>query len=826
MSRPLLRIVAILVGAVVVIGVAAVAAVVLLIDAPAFKPRLETVVQNATGRAFNAGALHLGLGLPPTLTAENVSLANQPGGSRPEMATIGRISSRVALLALLRGQLSIARLDLDHADILLETDAAGRANWRFAPRAPAATGPAGAESTSLPRTPRFGIGDVRITNSRLIWRDGRTGRSVAFDLPRLDVSAPSDTSPVTLSGDTVFEGRAVTFSGQTGSLARLQDLNSAEPWPAKIAMQGPGLRANVQGSLTQPLQARGYTLDVDGAADSLADLQQFVSFPLPAARDVTFSAHVADSGGPHPAISNVALHAGASDFSAFMPGLSLARLDVAMPALDQPIQVAAEAALNGTPLHIAGTAGSVQRSNKTEPYPFDLSAETAGAAFTAKGVIAAPLKFTGLDLAVSARVQDLAALTTATGTKLPALTPLSFDGRVTDAEGGLVHGATLHGFTLTMPAGDLAGDLTFAPAPRPSLRGSLATKHLDLDALTRAFASVTSVTTPAATSAGRQGEPPKPAPPAEPPRLIPDTPLPLRWLLPVDADLQLTAGELIYRSLPVHSLATHVALLDGRLTLDPFAATLPGGNINLHLDVNARAPSPPIALTLHAPAIELKPLLTALSLPDDVGGTGSITADLRGQGATPRAIASALDGTFGLAMGEGEIDNRILGVLLGEVLRTVRVPPDAATGRTRLRCLALRMEATHGNATLSPLVLDTTRVLVQGTGSLNLADEGLQLRLRPLIRAGRPGVVVPVRVGGTLLHPKATVDTAGTLDSLANLLSRQAAGAERGADACAPALAAARFEPGTAAPAPQATPQPAAPVKPPKPVDILRNLLR
>jgi AsmA protein len=640
------------------------------------------------------------------------------------------------------------------------------------------------------------------------------------------MSAPSITAPVTLSGDAVFDGRAMTVEGRTGSLARLRDPDSTDPWPVNLALQGAGLRVNAQGSLTHPLQARGYTLDVDGAADSLATLQEFLSFPLPAARDVTFSAHVADSGGPHPAISGVTLHAGASDLTSFIPGLSLAKLDIGVPALDQPIHVAADAALNGTPLHIAGTLGSVQRSNKTEPYPIDLSAETAGAALTAKGVIAAPLKLTGLDLAVSARVQDLAALDSAAGMKLPPLTPLSFDGRVTDAEGGLAHGATLHGFTLTLPAGDLAGDLTFALAPRLSLRGTLATKRLDVDALTRAFASTMSGATSAAAMRVTPGEPPKPAPPAEPARLIPDTPLPLHWLLPADADLQVTAGELIYKGLPVHSLATHLVLLDGQLKLDPFAATLPGGRINLRLDVNARAPSPPVSLALHAPAIEMKPLLTALALPDDVSGTADITAVLRGQGATPRAIAAGLEGTFGLAMGEGEIDNRILDVLLGEVLRTVRVPPDAATGRTHLRCLALRAEAAHGNATLSPLVLETSRVLVQGTGTINLADEALQLRLRPLIRAGGPGVVVPVRVGGTLLHPKATVDTAGAVDSLASLLSRQAAGAERGADACAPALAAARFEHGATAPAPQATPQPATPAKPPKPIDILRNLLR
>jgi hypothetical protein len=49
---------------------------------------------------------------------------------------------------------------------------------------------------------------------------------------------------------------------------------------------------------------------------------------------------------------------------------------------------------------------------------------------------------------------------------------------------------------------------------------------------------------------------------------------------------------------------------------------------------------------------------------------------------------------------------------------------------------------------------------VSGSGTINLADETLSLRLRPLARLADTGITVPLIVSGTIENPKARIDEA------------------------------------------------------------------
>ncbi len=101
-----------------------------------------------------------------------------------------------------------------------------------------------------------------------------------------------------------------------------------------------------------------------------------------------------------------------------------------------------------------------------------------------------------------------------------------------------------------------------------------------------------------------------------------------------------------------------------------------------------------------------------------------------------------------------------------------------------------------------------------GSGTINLADEVLSLRLRPVERLADTGITVPLIVGGTIEHPKAHIDAAnsaqatitGLAQSAENLaevplgaISGALGGPDRlssGGDDCANQLAIARGGPG------------------------------
>src|SRR5260221_8883370 len=131
---------------ILLIGMAAVAFLlvgaviyVMSIDFDRYRPLLAAQVKAATGRDIAIGGhLDLKLSLTPTLAVSDVRVANAPGFSRSDMATIARLEAHIALLPLLSRRLQIERFMLTGADIALETDAQGRGNWRLgATEAPA-----------------------------------------------------------------------------------------------------------------------------------------------------------------------------------------------------------------------------------------------------------------------------------------------------------------------------------------------------------------------------------------------------------------------------------------------------------------------------------------------------------------------------------------------------------------------------------------------------------------------------------------------------------------------------------------------------------------
>ncbi len=879
-----LRLLVILLAVVVLVPVLAVVGAVLLVDPNAWRPQVEAAVQRASGRTLHIGRLTLVPAFSPTLGAIDLALANPPGASRPDMVTIARAEVKLALLPLLAGRVEIARVLLVRPDILLERDAAGRPNWRFGvrpaeappaeakPALPAGSPVAGIAVLSLPAGRAGAASDLlvralRIEDGRLTWSGGDGAAPVQFNLRVLDVAASGLDAPVTVIAQGAYAGQALALTAETGPLARLLDQTATRPWPVKATLEMPGARLAVAGGVVHPLNGEGYTLSVGGAAVNLSALDGLLSARLPPLRQVAFAFRVADAGGRLPEVTGLAVRAGASDLGAFAPGLKLAHAELSAAALGEPVRAEAAGSLRRVPLRVTASFGPLAAllpdPPNPGPYPIELAAEAQGATLAVKGSVAAPARLSGIDLAVTGRIPDLSSLARLAGTSLPALRPVTLDARVADRPG--TPGFSIRGLAVTAPEADVSGELMVGLGARPSLQATLSSRRIDLGAVLAALSQTTAAPPPGESfpdlslpdfSAAELGAPeeaptgpalpvlpPLPPPPPPPPplppkhsgRLIPDGKLPFAALDTADADLRLSIAELRVGGASYRDLSGRLSLQDGRLTLDPVSGALPGGRAELRLSVDSRAVPPPVAVALRAPGLSLKPLLAAFHLPGDITGTAEIDADLRAAGDTPQALAAGLGGRLGVAMTDGELDNRLLGSIAGAVLAGSKVPPGLLgldrPGSTRIRCLALRADAEGGLATVSTVLLDTSRLLVYGAGTVNLRDEGMALRLRPMLKAG-VSVVVPVRVGGSFAAPKVSSDPAANPSAVAGLVAGlgvargTSLGAlasvianERDGDPCDPALAAARAVPR------QPQPQPAAPIKSPNPADILRGLL-
>jgi AsmA protein len=798
-----LRLVAILLVGVLLVPVLAALGVWALVDPDGWRPQIEAAVQQTTGRTLHIGRLHFVPAIWPTLGATDLALAGLPGDSRPDMATIARAEVRFAPLPLLAGRVEILRLLLVRPDILLERGAAGRPNWQFAAAFPegigagARAGGGGGAAAELP------VRALRIEEGRLSWQGRDAASPVSFDLQLLEVAAQGLELPVRLAAEASYAGQSFALTAETGSLSRLLEASAATPWPVRATLETPGVRLAVAGALTHPLAGEGYALSVEGAAVSLSALDGLFAARLPSLRQVAFAARVVDAGGRWPEITDLAVRAGASDLDALTQGLKLTHGELSAAALGEPVRAEALGALRGVPVLVTASLGPLALLLPGQPnpgaYPVELAAEAAGATLAVRGSVAAPARLSGIDLAVTGRIPDLAALSPLAGTALPALRPVTLDARVGDHAG--TPGFAIRGLAVTTPAADVSGELAVGLGPRLALQATLASRRIDIDAMLAALP-------PTAAVAIRGSLPPPPQPPARPGRLIADGRLPFAMLDAADADLRLSVGELRSGGAAYRDLSGRLVLQDGRLLLDPLFAALPGGRLEFRLAVDSRAVPPPVALVLRAPGLSLKPLLAALHLPDEIAGTAEIDAELRGTGDTPAALAAGLGGRLGVAMPDGELNNPLLGGVLG-LLLTGAQPAVAALGldrpgRTRIRCLAIRADAENGLVNVGTLLLDTGRVLLYGAGTLHLRDEGIALRLRPMLRSGLP-MAVTVRVGGTFLAPKFAAEPAGGAATVAGLVAGLGVARgtalgplaavivnERDGDPCDPALAAAR----------------------------------
>jgi len=173
--------------------VAIVAAVVVLssMDFGKYKGLIVERAEQATGRKLTiAGDLKLSVFPVPALNVKDVRFANADWGSRPELAKLGELSARVALLPLIfGGNLHIARLALKDVDVLLETDGKGHGNWEFGalastkPKKPTEAAPKGAGAFELPSFDRILLQNILVT-----YRDGQTRKTTTATLTELSTS--------------------------------------------------------------------------------------------------------------------------------------------------------------------------------------------------------------------------------------------------------------------------------------------------------------------------------------------------------------------------------------------------------------------------------------------------------------------------------------------------------------------------------------------------------------------------------------------------------------------------------------------------------------
>ena len=334
------------------------------LDFEYLRDRIEAEAKSITGRDLKiAGEIRVKPSLTPAVAMEQVSFANAPWGSRPQMVTLESFEVEVALLPLLVGDVDIRRLVLVRPDILLETSAEGEANWSMeglAATAEETAKEAGPEAdTTIGGLPI--LHKIVIEDGRLTYRDGATGEEMALVLSELESTAKGPSQPFTLSLEGAYNKAPIKLSGTLGATATLRE----GPYPVDLTIEAGGAALSVAGVLAKPLEGRGIDLKIAAKGDSLAELGAVAGADLPPLGPYDVSARLKTDGDPI-SLTELALKVGDSDLAGQVTlALGGARPAVSGALSSQLLDVADFAPPGGGG---AGEDGAGETAGKASPY--------------------------------------------------------------------------------------------------------------------------------------------------------------------------------------------------------------------------------------------------------------------------------------------------------------------------------------------------------------------------------------------------------------------------------------------------------------------------
>lgn len=262
-----LKWVAIIVGGLVVVIIAAMLIIPMFIDIQKYKPVLESKVAEATGRPFAVGDdLKLSLFPWAGVSFSDLQLGNTAGFSEKEFVKVKSFEVRVKLLPLISKEIEIKRFVMNEPQIVLVKNKNGRGNWEQPKQPQQQTGAQKPGTADTPGSPgglpinALTVGNFSVNNGSALWIDHTTAtrkevkninlvlKDVSLEKPvQVQFTAELDNQPLAVEGTVGPVGSGL----QKGVIPLDLSLNALK----QLAMK-------LKGNLENPATTPGVDLDI------------------------------------------------------------------------------------------------------------------------------------------------------------------------------------------------------------------------------------------------------------------------------------------------------------------------------------------------------------------------------------------------------------------------------------------------------------------------------------------------------------------------------------------------------------------------------------
>jgi uncharacterized protein involved in outer membrane biogenesis len=220
------------------------------------------------------------------------------------MAEIGLVDVQLDLWQLLsKFRVVLPTITISQANVVLEKNAAGAANWEF-PAAPTNAVPE--KRTTFPV-----IEKVIIKDGSLLFVNKEMNTRLELNLANAEAAGFLQ-EPVKLKAKGTYQRLPMSLSLDGGSYQNLK--SSEEPYPLQINLDVGKVKAKIHGNLTEPLAMKGEDVALEIQGDDMANLFPLIRLVFPATPPYALKGHLQHEGKVW-SFSNFSGRVGGSDLS-------------------------------------------------------------------------------------------------------------------------------------------------------------------------------------------------------------------------------------------------------------------------------------------------------------------------------------------------------------------------------------------------------------------------------------------------------------------------------------------------------------------------------
>ena len=381
-------------------------------------------------------------------------------------------------------------------------------------------------------------------------------------------------------------------------------------------------------------------------------------------------------------------------------------------------------------------------------FPVKLWAHAGSLRARAEGILDNPRALKGMDLQVHLRGSSMADLFPLTGLLLPRTPPFDTNGHLV---GSLQPGRAewdYENFEGRVGQSDLRGSLHYASGkPRPKLSGELASRKLRLADL----GPVVGAPSTRQDQKSRQAASGKTLPTQ---RF--DT---SKWNA-MDMDVHFQSDRIERpQALPIENFSVHAVMDNGVLRLAPLRFGMAKGKLDLQAMVDSGAKPPKANLQGKVQGLQLSALFPEIELMKKSLGSMDGAIALEGRGQSMAEWLGTSSGDMRLYVRDGRFSKQLLDLAalnLGSVVVTKLFGADK---EVQLNCAVADLSVQNGLARTRNVKLATPEAIVEATGQISLAQETMDLHLKPeSLKWKFFSLRTPLYVRGSFASPKVGVE--------------------------------------------------------------------